>query len=456
MLVLNALISLIKALPEPVLLFDADFHILGVNDAYVRIFNEQPDAILGHKCHQVLHQNDQPCGDVEHPCPLQIAQLTGHRAEDVRMQCGTHGARRVRVELIPITPDPSGKQYFINRIHHLPSFRETQKSELVGQSRAFQMMMQLVERVAISSTTVLLLGESGTGKELVAQAIHDLSPRHHKNFVAIDCSGLPETLFESELFGHERGAFTGATSARAGLLESAHGGTLFIDEVGDIPFSLQVKLLRFLETGTYRRLGSSTIRHSSVRIISATHQPLLELVKQRKFRQDLYYRLNTFPITLPNLKSRIDDIPILAKALLGRISQREGRTYEIDDEAISYLKTLELKGNIRELRNILERAVVLRSSQSVGVQEIKEALQLDLASASSISVSAVEYESFHVEHDLNKEIFASEGTDSKLLKTLQDNLLLNMLSNHQGNKRQLAEALGISERTLYRKLNKLA
>jgi transcriptional regulator with PAS, ATPase and Fis domain len=455
MLVLNALISLIEGLPEPVLLFDADFHILGVNEAYLRIFNEQPDAILGQKCHQFLHQNAQPCGDEEHPCPLQIAQLTGHRTEEIRMQCGTDGVRRVRVELIPITPDPSGKQYFINRIYHLPSFQDNQKSELVGQSRAFQTMMQLVERVAVSSTTVLLLGESGTGKELVAQAIHDLSPRQHKNFVAIDCSGLPETLFESELFGHERGAFTGATSARAGLLESAHGGTLFIDEVGDIPASLQVKLLRFLETGTYRRLGSSTIRHSSVRIISATHQPLLELVKQRKFRQDLYYRLNTFPISLPNLKARIDDIPILVKALLARISRREGRTYEIDDAAIHFLKTLELKGNIRELRNILERAVVLRSSQSVGVQEIQEALQLDMSSSVDILVPTLEYDAFQID-DLNHEPLSTQGTDSKSLKTLQDNLLLNMLSNHQGNKRQLAEALGISERTLYRKLNKLA
>jgi two-component system response regulator HydG len=219
--------------------------------------------------------------------------------------------------------------------------------------------------------------------------------------------------------------------------------------VGDIPASLQVKLLRFLETGTYRRLGSSTIRHSSVRIISATHQPLLELVKQRQFRQDLYYRLNTFPISLPNLKARIDDIPILTKALLERISQREGRTYEIDDDAIDYLKMLELKGNVRELRNILERAVVLRSSSSVGVQEIQEALQLD------ISAPALAYDSFHAEQDLNHEFLSSKGTDSKSLKTLQDNLLLSMLSNHQGNKRQLAEALGISERTLYRKLNKL-
>lgn len=455
MLVLNALISLIEGLPEPVLLFDADFHILGVNDAYLRIFNEQSDAILGQKCHQVLHQTDHPCGDETHPCPLQVAQRTGHRAEEVRMQCGTHGARRVRVELIPIIPDPSGKQYFINRIYNLPSFRETQKSELVGQSNTFKAMMKLVERVAVSSTTVLLLGESGTGKELVAQAIHDLSPRHDKSFVAIDCSGLPETLFESELFGHERGAFTGATSARAGLLESAHGGTLFIDEVGDIPSSLQVKLLRFLETGTYRRLGSSTIRHSSVRIISATHQPLLELVKQRKFRQDLYYRLNTFPITLPNLKARIDDIPILAKTLLERISQREGRTYEIDNDAIDYLKLLELKGNIRELRNILERAVVLRSAQFVGVQEIQQALQLDVSSTEGVLVPALEDAIFHAEHDSTSERLLNESTDPKSLKTLQDNLLLDMLSNHQGNKRQLAEALGISERTLYRKLNKL-
>ncbi|MDE2421604.1 MAG: sigma 54-interacting transcriptional regulator [Gammaproteobacteria bacterium] len=440
MAVLDVLRSLIERLPEPILLFDADFHILGVNDAYARTFDEQPDNMVGQKCYQILHQIDHPCGTDQHPCPLQIAQQTGARVEEVRNQCSRQGARRVRVELIPITPDESGQQYFINRVHRLDAVSDLIKTELVGESAAFQSMMNLVERVARSSTTVLLLGESGTGKELVAHEIHNLSVRHNKNFVAIDCSGLPETLFESELFGHERGAFTGATSARAGLLETAHGGTLFIDEVGDIPLGLQVKLLRFLETGTYRRLGSTTIRHADVRIISATHQPLLDRVKQQLFRQDLYYRLSAFPIQLPNLKARIDDIPILVTTLLQRISLREQHAFSIDQDAIQYLKTLELKGNIRELRNLLERAVVLASSALIRVHDIQQALAL---------------ENTHTEFHTLLEPLASHDA-AKPLKALEDDLLLNLLNNHRGNKRQLAEALGISERTLYRRLNKLA
>lgn len=441
MSVLDALKSLIEGLPEPVLLFDADFHILGVNEAYARTFDEQADGMLGQKCYQVLHHIDHPCGNDLRPCPLQIAQRTGQRVEQVRSQCGSQGARRVRVELIPITPDGTGKQYFINRVHRIPTLRGSAQHELVGESAPFLAMMSLVERVARSSTTVLLLGESGTGKELVARAIHDLSPRCEQSFVAIDCSGLPETLFESELFGHERGAFTGATTARAGLLEAAEGGTLFIDEVGDIPLGLQVKLLRFLETGTYRRLGSTTLRHANVRVISATHQPLQALVKAQQFRQDLYYRLSTFPVQLPSLRARRDDIPLLATTLLQRIAEREQLIYHLSDDALRFLQTLEFKGNIRELRNLLERAVVLSATALVDVAAVQQAVALEIDSdVYSRDVLPV----------------ALAESPSKPLKALEDDLLLNLLNTHQGNKRQLAEALGISERTLYRKLNKLA
>ena len=439
MSVLNALVSLIEGLPEPTLLFDSEYNILGVNAAYEAIFKESSETMLGHKCHQFLHHSDHPCGTEQHPCPLQIAQRTGQRAEDFRIHIGLKGPRRVRVELIPIASDESGKQYFLNRVHYLPPLHQKHaQHELVGEAPAFRQMMNLVERVATSNATILLLGESGTGKELVARAIHEMSGRKDQNFVAIDCSGLPETLFESELFGHERGAFTGATQARAGLLESAHGGTLFIDEVGDIPSGLQVKLLRFLETGTYRRLGSSAIRHADVRLISATHQPLAELVKQRAFREDLYYRLNTFPIRLPSLKERISDIPILTTTLLRRISQREDHHYMIEDAAVDYLKTLELRGNIRELRNILERAAILSTHSVIDVASLQQALRLELTSNHG---------------SLDQEMIE---TQMKPLKALQDDLLAEMLQHYQGNRRALAEALGISERTLYRKLSRIA
>ena len=190
----------------------------------------------------------------------------------------------------------------------------------------------MVARVAPSEATVLLLGESGSGKELVAKAIHDASRRADKPFVALDCSGLTEALFESELFGHERGSFTGATSRSAGLIEAAREGTLFLDEVGDIPLVMQVKLLRLLETGTFRRVGSAEMHKAEVRLVSATHRDLRAMVKCGSFRQDLYFRLSTFPIELPPLRERSSDIPLLVESLLAQLEHHRGSRKMLADE----------------------------------------------------------------------------------------------------------------------------
>jgi transcriptional regulator with PAS, ATPase and Fis domain len=218
---------------------------------------------------------------------------------------------------------------------------------------------------------VLLQGESGTGKELVAQAIHDAS-RRARPFVAVDCSGLTETLFESELFGHERGAFTGASARKIGLVEAASGGTLFLDELGDIPLPMQVKLLRLLETGTYRRVGSTELIRADIRLISATHQPLKALVAQGRFRQDLFYRVNAFPICLPALRERPDDIPLLAEALLGRVAPE--RKLKLADDALACLQAYDYPGNVRELRNILERASLMCDGDTVQRRHLPEEL----------------------------------------------------------------------------------
>ncbi len=193
-------------------------------------------------------------------------------------------------------------------------------SGLIGRTAAFQEMLELVARVGSSQAAVLLLGESGTGKELVARAIHEASTRASGPLVVVDCARLPETLFESELFGHEKGAFTGAQAAKSGLVEAASGGTLFLDEVGDIPLPMQVKLLRLLESGTYRRVGCTEPRRADVRLVSATHRDLQTMVTDGRFREDLYYRLSTFPIDLPPLRERQGDIPLLVTSLLSRVA----------------------------------------------------------------------------------------------------------------------------------------
>ena len=214
-------------------------------------------------------------------------------------------------------------------------------------------MLELIQRGARSEVPILLLGESGTGKELAARAIHDASPRSKGAFVPVECSGLGEALFESELFGHARGSFTGAHTRKPGLVEAATGGTLFLDEIGDVPLSLQVKLLRVLESGMYRPVGDIEARSANFRLVCATHRDLDRMVSDGSFRRDLYFRINTFPIAMPPLRERREDIPLLCDTLLANSAKR------LSDEALMLLQRHDYPGNIRELRNIVERAVLL-------------------------------------------------------------------------------------------------
>ncbi len=218
-------------------------------------------------------------------------------------------------------------------------------------------MLELVQRVAAEETPVLLLGESGTGKELIARAIHEGSNRAKEPFVPVECSGLTESLFESELFGHRKGAFTGAHYDKPGLVESAHQGTLFLDEIGEMSPQLQVKLLRLLETQTSRRVGEIESKYVDFRLICATNRDLNEMVQQRTFRNDLFFRISAFPIALPPLSDRTEDIGLLATSLLQRSSDK--RSLKLSDEALKCLQSYSFPGNIRELQNLLERARIL-------------------------------------------------------------------------------------------------
>jgi two-component system response regulator HydG len=231
---------------------------------------------------------------------------------------------------------------------------------LIGQSRGMTDVFRLVEAVADSSATVLVLGESGTGKELVARALHRRSSRRDRPFVAVNCSALAETLLESELFGHVRGAFTGAVAARRGLFEAADGGTLFLDEIGDIPAPTQVRLLRVLQEGEIRPVGAQESKRVDVRVIAATHVDLAEAMAAGRFREDLYYRLDVVAIRLPSLRERPDDIPILASHFLRKLAARMGKRLDgISAEAMKLLARHDWPGNVRELENAIERAVVL-------------------------------------------------------------------------------------------------
>ena len=230
---------------------------------------------------------------------------------------------------------------------------------IIGQSRPMQEVFATIEKVAPSRATALLLGESGTGKELVARAIHEASPRRDKNFIKINCAALPENLLESELFGHEKGAFTGATASRAGRFELADGGTLFLDEIGELPLSLQAKLLRVLQEHQFERLGGTRTLEVDVRIIAATNVNLEDAVARGNFRNDLYYRLNVLPFQLPPLRERKSDIPILLNHFLRSSNERNDKEVELSQEVLDFLMNYDWPGNVRELQNLIERLVIL-------------------------------------------------------------------------------------------------
>jgi transcriptional regulator with GAF, ATPase, and Fis domain len=231
---------------------------------------------------------------------------------------------------------------------------------LVGESEALRRVMTRVESVAATNATVLLLGETGTGKELVARAIHQQSPRRHRPFVVVDCGALPATLIESELFGRERGAFTGAHTSQAGRFELAAGGTIFLDEIGELPLELQPKLLRVLQEGEVERLGGSRTTRIDVRIIAATNRNLAEEVQHGRFRRDLYYRVNVFPITLPALRERREDLPALVRYFSARLGTQLGKTVDrIAPGTLPALEQYDWPGNIRELENALQQAIIL-------------------------------------------------------------------------------------------------
>jgi formate hydrogenlyase transcriptional activator len=232
--------------------------------------------------------------------------------------------------------------------------------QLIGKSRTLDVVLEQVERVAPTDSTVLIQGETGTGKELIARAVHNVSSRCGRPFIKLNCAAIPDALLESELFGHERGAFTGAVAQKAGRFELADKGTLFLDEVGDIPLALQPKLLRVLQEQEFERLGGTRTHQVDVRLVAATNRDLAGMVKRREFRDDLYYRLNVFPIQLPPLRARSEDVPLLVAHFVEIYSRRMGKQIEhITAETMSALSSYQWPGNIRELQNFIERSVIL-------------------------------------------------------------------------------------------------
>ena len=303
-----------------------------------------------------------------------------------------------------------------------------QFSHIIGENSGLGPVMELVRRVAPTESTVLLRGETGTGKEVIARAIHRLSSRRRKPFVVANCAAIPRELMESEMFGHVRGAFTGAVANHAGYFETAGGGTLLLDEIGDLDQGLQSKILRVLEEGSYRKVGSPAVQQNRARIIASTHQPLEELMTAGRFREDLFYRLNVLPVDLPALRDRTQDIPDLAHHFLGRACEsRTGGAPHLAPEALTVLERHPWHGNLRELRNCMERIAIVVCGQTVAAADVLPLLH-DRVQPQSAATAGLE------------------------LKDVERQTILAALEQHGGNRTHAAAALGIGRRTLQIKL----
>lgn len=303
---------------------------------------------------------------------------------------------------------------------------------IVGNSSLMRDLYALIERVAPTNSTVMIRGESGVGKELIAEAIHNNSTRKSKPFIKVNCSALPENLIESELFGHEKGAFTGASTQHIGRFEMANGGTIFLDEIGDVPLSIQVKLLRVLQQRQIERIGGNKTINVDVRIITATNKNLEEMIKTNSFREDFYYRINVFPIYVPALRERCADIPILTDHFISKLNQRNGTDIKrITGGALDMLMMYSWPGNIRELENVIERAMILSTDNVIHSYNLPPTLQTGVSSNT-----------------------VSKGALFNVLERVEKQMLIDTLILMQGNITKSAEQLGITRRIMGLLVNK--
>jgi two-component system response regulator AtoC len=327
-------------------------------------------------------------------------------------------------------------------------------SGLLGQSKAMAHVLDVVRRVAPGNATVLVRGESGTGKELVARAIHDQSPRSAGPFVKVHCAGLPETLLESELFGYEKGAFTGAAHRKPGRVEIAEGGTLFLDEIGDITPAMQVKLLRLLQDREYERLGGNATLRADVRFVTATHRDLEHMIKKSEFREDLFYRLNVVPVWLPPLRARRDDVPLLIERFCEDFAEaHDKRGISVTAEAIAVLSAERWPGNVRQLQNFVERLVVLAQGKAITAEDARRELAPPVHFATQGSAHTPATERAATGHAVDSAIPASAVLPlDTVLHEAEKRAIERALRHSKGNRTLAARLLGVSRATFYTKL----
>ena len=380
----------------------------------------------------------------------------------------------LKQRLLAVLEPPLSYNHLLDALHRAQVYREVFEENanrqrqrepnlfrsLVGTSRSIHSVRQMMQQVADTEATVLILGESGTGKEVVARNLHYHSRRKDAPFVPVNCGAIPAELLESELFGHEKGAFTGAITSRAGRFELAQGGTLFLDEIGDMPLPMQVKLLRVLQERTFERVGSNKIQTADVRVIAATHKNLEQMIEQGSFREDLFYRLNVFPIDMPAMRERIEDLPLLLNELITRLEQEKRGSIRFSTSAIMSLCQHEWPGNVRELANLVERMAIMHPHGVIGVGELPRKFRY-------VEDDQDDLRQLREEDDERNDAFSGlvgldspaflppEGLDLKdYLAGLEQTLIQQALDESNGVVARAAERLKIRRTTLVEKMRK--
>jgi two-component system response regulator AtoC len=445
--------SLINAQEVPAVVIDKHYRIVAANRAYCTSYGVDIDTIVGHCCHEISHHSPVPCHQNGEDCPHK-AVLASNSPFEVMHTHYDYANRpdRVRIKAYPVDT-ANGDRFVLETIHRLaPAVQLTcEEIRMVGRAPAFLQCIETLSLAARSNVPVLLYGETGVGKEMASQYIHEQSRRRAKPYVELNCAAIPEALFESELFGHERGAFTGCAGLKLGLFETANKGTLLLDEIGELPLSMQAKLLRVFDTGEFRRLGGTSMIKVDVRIITATNQNLMAMVADGKFREDLYFRLAGVKVHIPPLRERRMDIPALTKALIKRMCDRDkANRCQLTKEAMERLMVYDFPGNVRELFNILQQAMALSTDGIITAEHIR----LDNDHAHNHPSRST-----HTIMPANKipgaqPVPGAKTNTDQSLADAEARHIGSLLERHDQNRRAVAEALGVSERTLYRKIKR--
>ena len=427
--------QLIDMFPQPFVVIDRDYTILAANHAYREHYESHGKDVVGCHCYEVSHHSDSPCSQHGEHCPLDSVFETGQPTQVMHIHYDKENNEEfVQLQATPILGN-KGEVLFLGETITPISPVNDDETTLIGHSKPMLRLASLLQRVAPTPTTVFIQGESGVGKECTAQYIHQYSNRASKPFVIVDCGAFSESLIENELFGHEKGAFTGASGCKKGLFEVANGGTLLIDEIGELSLSLQTKLLRAMEGGSIRRLGGTDYIDVDVRIIVSTNRDVPAMVAKGQFRQDLYYRLSAFPVVVPVLCEHKDDIRALAEHFLSGNPDTD-KHVPLSPDVIEALMSYDYPGNVRELRNIIERAAILANGDVLrpdhlvfeGSSPIRRTVNTTLRGASELLCKK------------------ERLTDKKVFEALE---------RSNGHRSKAAAQLGVSERTLYRHVRRL-